>query len=351
MFTHAAVIAMAIVSAPAGSNDAVASGDGPSLTFERTIIDLGPVSDEAPLRQPFKFVYTGLRITKLQIEHCHFCPAPESDRPSYEPGQSGFVIVELDTMGKHGDIQTTADISIPGEPDSHVQLQLKASVRPRFMVRPDFLTLRNVLRTQGADATVVFIGRQPGFEIKSVKTASPWVEAELRPAREIDDLGDPCRGYDVNVRLKPGLPLGDFKAVVQAETNDPARPVMGTTIDVEVVGDLVTDHDHVTVGWLTPGQRYAASFILSSRSNRPLFYGSVRLDVRPDRGMGPVVLDVEPGDELGTLRIRAFGSAPLHPAQRVEADIVVTEEDAAGRIVDEITVPVRMGVHSNRILR
>ncbi len=327
------------------------SGDGPSLTFERTIIDLGPVSDESVIRQPFTFVYSGLRRTKLAIEHCHFCPAPETDRPVYEPGQSGFVILELDPLGKHGDIQTTADVSIPGEPDSHVQLQLKAGVHPRFMVRPEFLTLRNVLRADGTDATVVFIGRKPGFEVKSVKTESPWVEAELMPVRELDDLGDACRAYDVKVHLKPGLPLGDFKAVVKAETNDTDRPVMGTTIGAEVVGDLTTDLDHVSVGWLTQRQRYAASFVVSTRSNRPLFYGSVRLEARPDRGMGPIALDVEPGDELGTLRVRVFGVAPQHPAQRIEADIVVTEEDASGKVVDEVTVPIRMGVRSNRILR
>lgn len=351
MFIHAALVAISLALAPASSGLAARSSDGPSLNFERTIIDLGPVSDETPIRQPFKFVYAGLRKTALRIEHCHFCPAPETDRPSYEPGQSGFVVLELDTMGKHGDIQTTADVSVPGEPDSHVQLQVKASVHPRYMVRPEFLTLRGVLHTDGADAAVVFVGRKPGFEVTSVNTESPWVEAELMPGRELEDLGDACRAYDVKVRLKPGLPLGDFKAVVKATTNDPDRPMMGTTIDAEVVGDLTTDLDHVSVGWLTPGQNYAASFVVSTRSSRPLFYGSVRLEARPDRGMGPVALDVEPGDELGTLRVRVFGVAPRHPTLRTEADIVVTEEDASGKVTDEVTVPIRMAVRSNRFLR
>jgi hypothetical protein len=349
MLIHAALLAMAMTSS---LPHAAATGDAdPMLNFERTVIDLGAVSDEQPIRQPFKFIYTGMRTTKLSFDHCHFCPEPESDRPRYESGQSGFVILELATMGKYGDIQTTADVSIPGEADSHVSLQLKASVHPRIMIRPDALTLRDVSRTAGAEATLVFIGRKPDFEVQSVSTESPWVEAVLQPVRELEDLGDKCRAYDVKVRLKPGLPLGDFKAVVRAKSNDAVRPDVGSTIDAEVVGDLIPEPDHVTVGWMTPGQRFSTAFTLSTRSGRPLFYGSVKLAVEPGRGMGPIALDVEPGEQIGTLRVKVVGSAPPFATQRIEADVIVTEEDDQGRTTDEMRVPIRMGVRQQRIVR
>jgi hypothetical protein len=282
----------------------------PPLTFERTIIDLGPVSDDQPIRQPFKFVYTGARMSALHFNHCHFCPEPESDRPRYEPGQSGLVILQLDTQGKYGEIQTTADVSIPGEADSNVTLQLKATVHPRLMIRPPFLTLRGVRRSEGTETNLVFIGRRPDFEVLSVRSESPWVEVSLGAVRELEDLGDKCRAYDVAVRFKPGLPLGDFQAVIRSKTNDPIQPDMGTTIDAEVVGELIPDQDHVTVGSLKPNQPFAAEFTLTARGGKPLFYGSVKLASAKIRGVPPMAFDVEPGTELGTLKVKVYGAAP-----------------------------------------
>lgn len=345
------VIAMSVwmvVLAMSGAGVA-AIDDQPSLAFERTVIDLGAINDDAEVTQPFKFVYTGFRMTKLRFEQCSFCEQPETDRPKYEPGQSGLVMMKLDPRGRHGEMSSQTQVAAEG--GELVPLLLKASVRPRLMVRPDFLTLRDVPRQAGAEATMTVISRKADFAVTSLKVESPWVEAVNEEPKEIEDLGDRCRAVPVKVRLKPGLPLGRFTAVVTAETNDPERPTAACTVEADVVGDLVATPPAASTGGLKTGEPFTVSFVLAKRSNTPLWYGSVKLAANPARRMKPLAMDVEPGDELGTLRVRVFGYAPPYAGTRIESEVVVTEEDVAGKVLDEVKVVVRLQVNPGRSVR
>lgn len=323
--------------------------DQPALIFERTVVDLGPISDDAEVMQPFRFVYTGYRMTKLRFEQCSFCDQPETDRPKYEPGQSGLVMMKIDPRGRHGEVSSQTQVAAEG--GELVPLLLKASVRPRLMVRPDFLTLRDVPRQAGAEATMTVISRKADFAITTVKVESPWVEAVQDEARTIEDLGDQCVAVPVKVRLKPGLPLGRFKAVVTAETNDPQRPAAACTVEADVVGDLLATPPAASTGGLSPNDPFTVSFVLRRRSGLPLNFGDVKLAARPARQMRPLALDVEPGDEWGTLRVRVFGYAPPYGGTRIESEVVVTEEDAAGNVRDEVRVVVRLQVSPRRSVR
>lgn len=326
-----------------------AAADEPTLTFERTVIDLGPIFDDAEVTQPFKFTYTGHRMTALRFEQCSFCDKPDTDRAKYEPGQSGLVLMKLDPRGRHGEVTTQTQVAAEG--GELVPLLLKASVRPRLMVRPDFLTLRDVPRQKGATATMTVISRAPDFVITGLTTESPWVEAVKKEPRPFEDLGDQCRAVPVTVRLKPGLPLGRFTAVVTASTSDPHRPTTACTIEADVVGDLVATPVAVSAGGLRTGDPFSMSFVIGTRSNRPLWYGSVKLAAKPARRMQPMALDVQPGDELGTLKVIVHGRAPDYGGTRIESEVIVTEEDAAGAVVDEVRVTVRLEVKPQRAVR
>lgn len=323
--------------------------DKPALVFERTVVDLGPISDDAEVMQPFKFVYTGFRMTKLRFEQCSFCDQPETDRPKYEPGQAGLVMMKIDPRGRHGEV--TSQTQVAAEGGDLVPLLLKASVRPRLMVRPDFLTLRDVPRQAGAEATMTVISRKADFAITALKVESPWVEAVQEEGREIEDLGDRCVAVPVKVRLKPGLPLGRFKAVVTAETNDPQRPTAACTVEAEVVGDLLATPPAASTGGLSPNDPFTVSFVINRRSGLPLNFGDVKIADKPARQMRPMAFDVEPGDEWGTLRVRVFGFAPPYAGTRIESDVMVTDEDAAGNVRDEVRVVVRLQVSPRRSVR
>ncbi len=315
----------------------------PPLVFERTVIDLGPVPDDQPIKQPFKFVFAGQVPGKLRLEHCHFCPVPETDRPRYVPGQEGFVLLELTTQGKHGDAEANTTVSIDGVPGSSVPLLLKASVRPRIMVRPDFLKLADLPRDRGGDATMTIVSRRRDLEVRGVRTESPFVEASVGEPRDLDDLGDNCRAIPVNIRIKPGLPIGPFAALVQAETNDSVRPLIGCSIEADVVGDLSAFPPSASTGAM-PSKPFSTSFQLASRSGQFLWNGNVTLDFNPGPRMPACVLDVGPGHEIGTLEVRISGRAPPSLAARLDGEVLVTLLDTSGRQVEELRVPVRLTV-------
>jgi len=320
-------------------------GQEPPLVFERTVIDLGPVSDEQLVRQPFRFTYTGLRPGKLKFEHCHLCDPPEPDRAQYEPGQSGIVIVELQTQGRSGDAEVVSTVYADTQPRERVELRLRASIRPRVMVRGEAEELMALPRSKGGAVEVMIIGRRAGFEVKSVEAGSPFMEATLGAVTEVEDLGDKCRAYPVHVRLKPGLPLGKFSATLRAQTNEPSNPLVESPIQATVVGELMAEPESVFVGALAQRAAFAGWFVLSRRDGVPLWYGSVKLAAVPERQMPGMALDVEPGEFPGTLKVRVYGRAPEFSTEVATAFVDVSMED------ETLRVPIRMAVRSGSPLR
>lgn len=315
----------------------------PPLLFERTVIDLGPVSDEQPIRQPFKFVFAAQQPGRLRFEHCHFCPTPEADRPRYVPGQEGFVLLELTTQGKYGDAEANTTVSIDGVPGSSVRLLLKASVRPRIMVRPDFLVLPELPRDCGGEATMTIVSRRPDLEVHAVRSESALVEASIGESRELDDLGDRCRAIPIHIRIRPGAPLGRLRALIQAQTNDDRSPILACSLEADVVGELAAFPPAASTGTM-PSRVFSTSFTLRSRSGRFLWPGNVKLAFNPGPQMPACVLDALPGEEVGTLEVVISGRASSSLASRLDGEVIVSLEDDAARTIEELRVPVRLTV-------
>lgn len=305
-------VAAAVVAGSARVEGACAmvASEPDALLFEQTRIDVGPVSDQEPIRRAFRFTNNTGRTISLSIGHCSFCPPPETDKQVYTPGESGLVILELTTMGRYGDSEASATVGVSGMRGTSVNLTLAARVCPAVRVEPSGLNLPMVVRAQGASETLTVVGRRAGFEVTGVRSLSEWVEATLGDGKDIEDLGQPCRLYEVVLKFRPGLPAGKFEYRIEMTTNEPTRDRIGYSITGEVMGDMIARPDHVTVAALRPGAIFTAEFDLQTRSGDPLLPGDVTLEVRPINEVSECVLDAVMSDSPGVLRVTVTGRMP-----------------------------------------
>lgn len=322
------------------SSCAAAIAQPDQLLFEQTRIDVGPVPDNEILRRGFKFVNGSARPVTLTITHCHFCPAPESDKSVYQPGESGVVVLELPTQGRYGDEEATADVGIAGAKDSSVRIVLAAKVRPIVRIEPPGIMLPEVVQKRGASETITVTGRGADFAITEIGTDSPWLSAIVGPLSEVEDLGETCRAYDVVLTLKPGLPLGDFRGGLIMRTNDPRRDQVGYSLEARVVGDLTSSRPHITLPPRRPGAVFTAEFDLMNRSGDPLWLSDVVLDVTPIQGVRDCVMDAVPGDAPGVVRVRVTGRSPDR-AQPIFDMPIAAESRSTG---EKVAVGVRLNI-------
>lgn len=318
----------------------------PSVVFEQTFYHAGVVSDDQPLKHAFRFTNVSNRVVRLSVGRCHFCPPGETDKPEYKPGESGFVLMELTTMGRFGEVQGDARVTVSGggDGDEPIELRLAADVRPPVYIQPSPLILGQVVQAQGLAEPVVLTGHMLGFTLGAVTTDSEWLAVETGPPQVKTDKGDPYTEHVLTVRVKPGVPRGEFTAKLTAATNDPARPSVQLTVRANVVGDLIAEPLAVGVGARRPRETFVGTFDLATRSGRPLFFGSVKLEAVPVKGITNLVVDAVPGKELGTLRVTVTGTTPPTMTAPFEQLIRVTVEGADGVVQDELAVPVRLSV-------
>lgn len=313
------------------------------LAIEQTRIDVGPVPDTEPIKRGFRFTNISQRTVKVAMKRCSFCPKPECDKEEIAPGESAVVIVELPTMGKHGDVEATADVSAAGVPSSNIRVTLAARVRPLVRIDPPMTSLAEIVQARGADAGVTVVGRQKDFAIKSVECDKPWVTATIGPARRVEDLGEMCAAYDVTYRFAPGAPLGEFTVKSRILTSDPRRDQVGYSIEGTVVGDLVARPDHVTLGAMRPGRVFRAEFELLNRSGDPLLPGMLTLEARPMHGVGSCVLDAVMGDEPGVLRVIVSGRLPDRALPIFDMPVIARRSSTG----EEVPVPIRINVRDD----
>lgn len=318
----------------------------PVVVFEQTFYHAGVVSDDQPLKHAFRFTNVSNRVVRLSVGRCHFCPPGETDKPEYKPGESGFVLLELTTMGRFGEVQGDARVTVSGGSgkEEPIELKIAADVRPPVYIQPSPLVLGEVVQAQGLSEPVVLTGHMLGFKLGEVTSDSDWLAAEVGPAQVKTDKGDPYTEHVLTVRVKPGVPRGEFTGKLSATTNDPSRPSVQLTVRANVVGDLVAEPLAVGIGARRPRETFVGTFDLGTRSGRPLFFGSVKLDAVAVKGVTNLVVDAVPGKDLGTLHVTVTGTTPPMMTAPFEQMIRVTVEGSDGAVQDELAVPVRLSV-------
>lgn len=153
----------------------------PILHVEQPDFDWSEVPQGEIVRHSFKIENKGgapLTITQVKPS-CGCTTAAKPEKP-IEPGQSGFVTLEVDTKRFTGSIKKTADISSNASP-TPVKISMGGKVNPFFVVEPTAPKI-DIVRGVLSEPVKISIKRQAKapLKIKEVKTEQKVLKAELK---------------------------------------------------------------------------------------------------------------------------------------------------------------------------
>ena len=158
-----------------------------------------------------------------------------------EPGKSAPIEVGWDGR-KPGRFGQAATIGTTDPDNRSVTLTILGTIVAPVEVRPsETITLPDAQpeEARSTNLAIVSIDRP---ELKLVKVASTKPEAiaaEVKPMapKDLERLKVKS-GYDVAVKVKPGLPAGRFSEEILVETDHPSRPSLKVTIVGNTVGPI-----------------------------------------------------------------------------------------------------------------
>lgn len=229
-----------------------------SLRFDKNSIDFGEAFRGTQLTHRFRFTNSGPGPLTIQGVHsaCN-CTAIEVERGrKYEPGETGFIEVTLDTSDFAGNIVKTVTV-ISNErllPDR--TLTLKAKVKTEIFADPPLLDFGDV-RLKSGDSKVVRIKSAPGkpLEVSGLEYNEKILSAKV--VREQDD-------WVVTVQLMPEIPPGFLKESIIVRNNSAHLPKLALPVRALVLGNIELSPGYIEFGALASSEAVQRSVTLRS---------------------------------------------------------------------------------------
>lgn len=203
-----------------------------SLKFEESSFDFGEVYRGISLSHRFKFVNSGTGPLTIQGVHAACgCTAVEVEKGrKYQPGESGFVDIRLDTTDFAGSLVKTVTVMSNEKILPDRNLTLRAHVKSEVEADPPLVDFGDSFSKEGASRTIRIKPVQ-GFKL-TVKDLG--FNAQLVDASVQKDGAD----YLVTVTLKPGLAPGFVKETVYVRNNSTHLKELPIPVRANVKGNI-----------------------------------------------------------------------------------------------------------------
>lgn len=299
-----------------------------AISFDRSEHDFGQIMDDANVETVFSFTNTG--DTTLEIlDHratCG-CTVPEISKRSLLPGESGTIKVVFHPAHKKGAQHQTVTLMTNAPDQPQVQLTINANVRQTTWTNDAVAHFSRIEKGDTRAVVVEVLSRVPEFKIDSIAlTNEVAFHAELGKVVEVpgEVEGEKLRKQTITITLAPTVPIGNHTETIVIRTNDPKKPVIQQQVIAEVVGDLITNPNRVSLGIVRPGDSMRAEFKVISRGSKP--FKVLSAQVVPTGGVSLSVA-VEPASEAtpSEIKLVVTGTAPS-VVQPIRGKIEITTD-------------------------
>lgn len=158
------------------------------LQFSTPQVDAGEVKSGAPLRKPFVFQNSGPdAVDILEVRSSCGCLTPKLDQRHYAPGETGAILMEVNTLGQAAGAHTwSAHVTYRfGQTIEERTLQMSARVVREVMVEPAALT---IYAGNAVHHDIRVTDRRPkAFSIRQVVSSSEHVKPRLTDLQRDQD--------------------------------------------------------------------------------------------------------------------------------------------------------------------
>ena len=217
--------------------------------FSITSHDFGAVAKAA--KTEFRFPLENKLAQDIHIASVRAscgCTTPIVENETIKAGETGYVTARFNTGSFFGQRGATLTVVIDRPRYAEVQLQVKGYVRTDVVFNPGEVNFGTVEagEAQTMKVALEYAGRAD-WPITKVRTPSEFISAEVKEASR----GNGRVGYELEVSIKEGAPVGPLQNELILETNDrkiksvalrytaDIRPILSVspqTIDLKQVG-------------------------------------------------------------------------------------------------------------------
>lgn len=324
------VPAPALQPVPSDDNGGLLFAD-PTIQFEKIEHDFGKIFDDKPVDVEFKFKNSGggpLIITNVQTS-CG-CTTPDWDRQrkQYNSGESGTIKIRFDPAHKAGMQTKTITVESNDRSNPRAQLAIKTNIVPLVQLDPTYLAFEPLQKGQGATKIVKVTGRREGFKVADV-TVSPSeiFTAKVLGTKPAEINGEMLAQSEIEVSVKPGVPVGRFSATMQIQTNEERSKPMPLGLSGEILGDLVVTPQQLMLGVVAPGAEFSGEVKVARRDGRAWTLKGAEIrnaaqdSVKPE--MNVVATKAEKGEGQ---TIKISGKAPDQAGYRYTGELVLATD-------------------------
>lgn len=286
---------------PGQLSPAPAQPVGPAGRFtpEATSFNFGKILSSNSVEHTFKFQNTGdanLIITSASGS-CH-CTVPQLSKSDYAPGESGEIRVIFDPKGKAaGPVQQRVTV-VSNDPTSPTtSLMIEADVQPIVTIEPRILAFNQIPKGESSSIDVTVTGRLENFAVTDIKFDGEGddIRAEIGTAEPIEINGEKLYKVPVKVLFPPAKKIERFNRNMIVTTNDSREKEAKIPVLGEVVGDLQTQPQRVTMGLVARTAEFSNTTTVSSRSNKPFkILGIKQADAPAGRKDPELAFDFQP---------------------------------------------------------
>ena len=226
---------------PAG-NRANAEGPQPLAEVEGSHThEFGPMSTEKTGTHKWTLTNKGQGDLDIWLAGstcmCTIAKMKQGEKATIKPGESTEIDVEWKTKQAVGEFNkgVTIGTSDPNHPE--IKLNVHGMVHPPIVVVPQpqegVISIGNILTDETKQTTLaVFSPERPALKVTKITTSRPeLIVAKTAPlsAEEGKQL-QTGGGNRVDVQIKPGMPLGNFREELILETDHPDQPKVTLTL-------------------------------------------------------------------------------------------------------------------------
>ncbi len=317
-------------------------GVAPAFKFETPVLDLGKVSDDAVLPVRWKFTNTSDKPVKINnVSASCGCTTIKPSKDTYAPGEGGVIEASFNPQNRRGKEVKHVYVDTDFSASPRMELTFSVETLPRVLVEPMSLFLGEKRKGEAASQILSVTGREPGFDVTDARFSDGTTNFVLRRLDRTEtkaDDGATLTKVQYQVELTGGLPLGNYRSVIQLTTNDAKKANLPVQLAASVVGDLRLVPDRVHLVATQTGQGWVREIRVDHRRMESFLIDSIGLE-----GVNPelkAIVDIQPGTpnpQLGQTAgyvIRLSGVTPDKPGPVMGKIVIKT------RIPDQETIEI-----------
>jgi hypothetical protein len=302
--------------------------EGPDLRLVSYDLDIGSVYEGDKKGYSFRCRNAGSAdLVISNVEASCSCIAPLVQSATVPPGGESEIKFLFDSTGERSGIAKTLYLSSNDPITPVVQLQIGGYVKSKTLRRSPREVSFGDVRHSSESVREVYV---PSTEQESVRVLDVGCDSPYLSVSNAASADKQRPGTVIKVTLKPGAPVGQFKAQLLIATDHPFDPTVTVPIIATIKGNIDLSRDVFFLGIVKNGKESVSKVTVSTVGKDALKITKI------DNPLSYVSVDVKPKTE-GKEYVLTATLKPDAPLGNIKGDITIHTNDPDQ---PEIKIPV-----------